>query len=83
MSDYVRKVSDYARKVLDGVRKVSDCIGKVSHCVGKVSEGFREEPRVYLKDSWYAQSIFYKTPPSPRVFFKRLLAGSLCETYGN
>ena len=24
-----------------------------------------------------------KTPPTPRVYFKRLLAGSLCETYGN
>jgi hypothetical protein len=39
-----------------------------------------------------AQSIFYKTPPAPRVYFirllprpeyiLRLLAGSLCETYG-
>ena len=88
MSDCVRKLSACARKVLDGVRKVSDGVGKVSDDVGKVSngarkvsDGVRKCPEYILKDSWRAQSIFLKTPPAPRVYFKRLLAGGLCDIY--
>ena len=89
-------MSDCARKVFDSVRKVSDSIGKVSDSVGKVSygikkssdgarkvlDGVRKCPEYILKDSWRAQRIFYKAPPAPRVYFKRLLAGSLCDAYG-
>ena len=81
--DGVRKVSDGVGKVSDGVGKVSYGIRKMSDCAMKVSDGVRKCPEYILKDSWRAQSIFYKAPPAPRVYFKRLLAGGLCETYGN
>ena len=54
----------------------------VSDDARKVSDGVRKCPEYILKDSWRAQSIFQKTPPVPRVYFKRLLAGGLCDTYG-
>ena len=49
----------------------------------KVSDGVKEVPGNILKDSWHAQSIFYKTPPAPRVYFERLLAEGLGGTNGN
>ena len=82
MLDSVRKVSDGVGKVSDGVRKVSYGIKKSSDGARKVSDGVRKCPEYILKDSWRAQSIFQKTPPVPRLYFKRLLAGGLCETYG-
>ena len=90
VTDGVRKVLDGARKVSDGVRNVSDGVGKVSDGVRKtsddsrkVSDGVRKCPEYIFKDSWHAQSIFSKTPPVPRVYFERHLAGGLCDTYGN
>ena len=82
MLDSVRKVSDGVGKVSDGVRKVSYGIKKSSDGARKVSDGVRKCPEYILKDFWRAQSIFYKTPPAPRVYFKRLLAGGQCDTYG-
>ena len=61
--------SDGVRKASDGARKVSDVV--------------RKYPEYILKDSWRAQSIFRKTPPAPRDYFERLLAGGLYRTYGN
>ena len=81
--DSVRKMSDGVGKVSDGVGKVSYGIKKSSDGARKVSDGVRKCPEYILKDSWHAQSIFSKTPPAPRVYFERLLAGGLCGTYGN
>ena len=69
MLDSVRKVSDFVGKVSDGVGKVSYGIKKSSDGAKKVSAGVRKCPEYIVKDLWRAQSTFYKTPPTPTVYF--------------
>ena len=49
--------------------------GRTLHPVVSAEEGgFRHVETIFiyyiLKDSWRAQSIFYKAPPAPRVYLK-------------